>query len=149
MAVAPPRHRIPGLSLGALAALVLVAGACNSNETAAGPDAHDPTSVKLFVNGVDETSNLMLTTDAVSRVTIKFYLADGSEETTIETTHFSSLTFTPTALAAATSVTDHHFQWDVTGQSAAGTGTVMVGYGHDNLADEHSFGPFPVTVSVP
>jgi len=43
-------------------------------------------------------------------------------------------------------VTDHRFQWDVTAQGAAGTGTVMVGFGHDDLADEDSFGPFPVTV---
>lgn len=127
-------------------ALALATGACSSSETGPGPDAHVPTSAKLFVNGVDVTANLILPAGATTRVQIKFYLADGSEETTIETTHFSSLTFTPTVLATPAGVADHRFQWDVTAQGAAGTGTVMVGFGHDNLADEDSFGPFPVTV---
>jgi hypothetical protein len=134
------------LSVVPALALALATGACSSSETGPGPDAHVPTSAKLFVNGVDETANLILPAGATTRVQIKFYLADGSEETTIETTHFSSLTFTPTVLATPAGVADHRFQWDVTAQGAAGTGTVMVGFGHDDLADEDSFGPFPVTV---
>ena len=134
------------LSVVPALALALATGACSSNETGPGPDAHVPTSAKLFVNGADVTANLVLPAGATTRVQIKFYLADGSEETTIETTHFSSLTFTPTVLATPAGVTDHRFQWDVTAQGAAGTGTVMVGFGHDDLADEDSFGPFPVTV---
>lgn len=141
-------HRFP-FSLSRLllpSALAMALAACSSNETGPGPDAHDPAYAKLFVSGVDETANLILPAGAVTRVQIKFYLADSTEETTIETTHFSSLTFTPTALATPASVTDHHWQWDVTAQAAPGTGTVMVGFGHDALADEESFGPFPVTV---
>lgn len=44
------------------------------------------------------------------------------------------------------SVPGHNFQKFVTGQDVPGNGTVMVGYGHDEAADELSFGPFDVTV---
>jgi hypothetical protein len=42
----------------------------------------------------------------------------------------------------------HHYQFDVTG-GTAGTGTLEMGYGHDELADEHTFDPEAVTVTVP
>jgi len=140
------RRSLSHLAAPLALALATTLGACSSNETSPGPDAHDPAYARLYVNGVDETDNLVLTAGAVTRVQIRFFLADSTEETTIESSHFSSLTFTPTALATPVSVTDHHWQWDVTAQATAGTGTVMVGFGHDALADEESFGPFPVTV---
>jgi hypothetical protein len=143
----PPRRS--GYAAVSTFLLALVAGACSSStEAAAGPDAHDPAYAQIWVNGVDMTSNLMLVADSVTRVQIRFFLADSTEETSIESSHFSSLTFTPDTLATPAPVSGHHWQWDVTAQSVAGTGTVMVGFGHDNLADEKSFGPFPVTVVV-
>jgi hypothetical protein len=128
------------------ASLLIVAtmSACSSDET--GPDVHTPTTVKLFVNGIDETADLVLPAGATTLVVVKFYDQHGDEMTTIETEHFSTLTFTPTALAAPADVAGHHFQHNVTAQAGAGAGTVMVGFGHDALADEDSFGPFPVTV---
>jgi hypothetical protein len=144
MSIRLSRHSLTRLLVPATFAFALAG--CSSNETGPGPDQHDPAYARLYVNGVDETDNLILAAGAVTRVQIRFYLADSTEETTIESTHFSSLTFTPTALATPASVTDHHWQWDVTGQATPGAGTVMVGFGHDALADEKSFGPFPVTV---
>lgn len=144
MPICLTRRALTRLAVPSALVLSAVLGACSSDET--GPDVHAPTSAKLFVNGVDVSANLVLPAGATTRVQVKFYLADGSEETTIETTHFSSLTFTPTVLATPAGVADHRFQWDVTAEAAAATGSVMVGYGHDALADEDSFGPFPVTV---
>lgn len=143
----PIRLTRRSMAAALLAPLVLCAaalGGCSSNET--GPDVHTPTSVKLFVNGVDVTANLILPAGATTLVVVKFYDQHGDEMTTIETEHFSTLTFTPAALATPADVADHHFQHNVTAQASAGAGTVMVGFGHDAMADEDSFGPFTVTV---
>jgi hypothetical protein len=56
------------------------------------------------------------------------------------------LNFTPASLATTADVADDNLQKDVTFQGMPGTGTLMVGYGHDPAADELSFGPFNVTV---
>lgn len=66
--------------------------------------------------------------------------------TGIEVDHHAGLTFTPTTLAAVASVADLNFQKDVTGRGTAGAGTVTVGCGHDEAADELSLGPIPVSV---
>ena len=42
-------------------------------------------------------------------------------------------------------VTDHNYQFDVTG-GTPGTGTVQVSYGHGEDADEHTFDPVAATV---
>ena len=77
--------------------------------------------------------------------------AKGVEEviTGIDADHHAGLSFTPATLANVARVADHNFQKDVTGQATVGTGTVLVGYGHDEAADELSFGPFPVSVVAP
>ena len=48
------------------------------------------------------------------------------------------LTFSPTSLATATRLADHHFQFDVTAQNV-GSGTLQVSFGHDDTADEKTF----------
>lgn len=126
--------------------LCLGVGACNSDEAAAPAHTHTPDSAKLFVNDVDETANLTLAAGASTRVVVKFYAADGDEITGIEADHFASLTFAPGTLATAVEDAAAHFEFDVTAQAASGTGTVVVGWGHDAAADELSFGPFDVTV---
>lgn len=55
--------------------------------------------------------------------------------------------YDPTSLAAVARVPDHNFQFDVTG-GTPGTGTVQVGFGHDQLADETSFTPVAITVQA-
>ena len=79
------------------------------------------------------------------RVEVRF-IHDGEVITGIEGEHHAGLTFTPGTLATVASVTDHNFQKDVTGQATPGAGSVSVGYGHDEAADELSFGPFDVIV---
>jgi len=144
MSIRPARRSMAAALLAPLVLLVAALGACSSDET--GPDVHTPTTAKLFVSGVDVTANLVLPAGATTLVVVKFYDQHGDEMTTIESEHFSTLTFTPTGLATPADVAGHHFQHNVTAQATAGAGTVMVGFGHDAMADEHSFGPFTVTV---
>lgn len=144
-----PIRFLPGactrMALLPVAVLALVLGGCNSDEAAA-PANHTPASAKLFVNDVDMTANLVLPAGAVTQVEVRYYAMDGDPILGIEAQHFAGLTFTPDTLATPAAVVDQHFFFDVTAQAAPGTGTVMVGYGHDVAADELSFGPFPVTV---
>jgi hypothetical protein len=131
---------VPMLMLG------FALGACSSDEAAAPQENHTPASAKLFVNDVDETADLTLAAGAVTRVVVTFYAEDGDEITGIEADHYAALTFTPGTLATAVEDPDAHFAFDVTAQGAAGTGTVIVGWGHDAAADDLTFGPFDVTV---
>jgi hypothetical protein len=125
-----------------LSALLFVA--CGDDET--GPEeGHTPDAAALFVNGTDVSGGLVLPAGEAVRVEVRF-LHDGEVITGIEGEHFAGLTFMPTTLATVASVADHNFQKDVTGQAGAGAGEVRVGYGHDEEADELSFGPFTVTV---
>jgi hypothetical protein len=123
---------------------LLAFAACGDDETAP-EEGHTPDDAALFVNGTDVSDGLVLPAGEVVRVEVRF-IHDGEVITGIEGEHFAGLTFTPATLATVASVTDHNFQKDVTGQAGPGAGTVMVGYGHDEAADELSFGPIPVTV---
>ena len=125
-----------------LAALAFAA--CGDDETAP-EEGHTPVNAALFVNGVDVGDVLVLAPGEPVRVEVRFLNDQGEVITGIEDEHFAGLTFTPATLATVADVADHHFQKDVTGQ-AAGTGSVRVGYGHDEAADELDFGPFEVTV---
>jgi hypothetical protein len=128
-----------------LAALALAA--CGDDET--GPEeGHTPVNAALFVNGVNMSDDLVLAAGEPVRVEVRFLNDEGEEITGIEDEHFASLTFTPATLATVADVADHHFQKDVTGQAEPGAGNVRVGYGHDEAADELTFGPFDVTVVV-
>lgn len=128
-------------------AFAAVLGGCN--EEAAAPHDHTPASAKLFVNDVDVSANLLLDAGAVTRVEVRFYHDDGDEILGTELDHYAALNFTPGALGTPVILVDNHYAFDVTAQAAAGTGTVMVGWGHEVAADDLSFGPFPVTVAVP
>jgi hypothetical protein len=125
-----------------LAALAFAA--CGDDETAP-EEGHTPVDAALFVDGVDVGDVLVLPPGEPVRVEVRFLNDEGEVITGIEDEHFAGLTFTPATLATVADVADHHFQKDVTGQ-AAGTGSVRVGYGHDEAADELDFGPFDVTV---
>jgi hypothetical protein len=123
---------------------VLAFAACGDDETAP-EEGHAPDDAALFVNGTDVSDGLVLPAGEVVRVEVRF-LHEGEVITGIEGEHHAGLRFTPATLAIVASVTDHNFQKDVTGQAEPGAGSVMVGYGHDEAADELSFGPFDVTV---
>jgi hypothetical protein len=125
-----------------LAALAFAA--CGDDETAP-EEGHTPVDAALFVDGVDVGDVLVLPPGEPVRVEVRFLNDEGEVITGIEDEHFAGLTFTPATLATVADVADHHFQKDVTGQ-AAGTGSVRVGYGHDEAADELDLGAFDVTV---
>jgi hypothetical protein len=126
---------------------VLTFAACDDDET--GPEeGHTPTDVALFVEGVEVIDDLILPAGEPVRVEVRFLDDEGEEITGIEDDHHTALTFTPSTLASVASVDGQNFQKDVTGQGDPSTGTVLVGYGHNEDADELSFGPFDVTIAV-
>jgi hypothetical protein len=127
--------------------LALALAACGDDE-AAPEEGHHPHSAALFVAGTEVTDALVLPAGETVRVEIKFFDDAGDEITGIEDEHFAALTFDPATLATTADVADHHFQKDVTAGAEIGTGTYMIDYGHDEAADEESFGPFPVSVVV-
>lgn len=135
------------LAPSALLATIALAG-CGEDEAAA-PHDHTPASAKLFVNDVDVSTDLLLVAGTVTRVEVRFYHDDGDEILGTELDHYAALTFTPGALGTPVMLVDNHFAFDVTAQAGAGTGTVLVGWGHEAAADDLSFGPFPVTVAIP
>lgn len=135
----------PALLIGLLA----IAGCDDSNETPP-EENHTPASAALVVDGnpVAEGETVVLVSGASVPVEVKFYHDDGDEITGIEDDHFARLTFTPEAIATSQDVQDQHFHKTVTAAGQIGTGSVTVGYGHDEEADQLTFGPFTVTVVV-
>jgi hypothetical protein len=128
--------------LSFLLAATVAAIACGSETE---PEDHTPASARLFVSGQEITPNLVLTRGQTVRIEVRFYHDEGDLITGIED-HFAGLNFAPSVLAAVVRVAGTNFSFDVTAQTAAGSGTASVGYGHDAAADERSFGPFQVTV---
>jgi hypothetical protein len=135
----------------ATAAFAFTLAACSDDETP--PEGHGtPESVKLF----DTETNTELPTPytlpsgTTTRVTVHFYDEDGHDisEELLDTGHQTSLTFTPSAFATVAGVSGEAFERDVTVDADPGTAsTLLVGYGHDEDADERSFGPYAVTAS--
>ena len=135
----------PMLRLVACTALALV-GACGGDETQA-PDDHTPATFTVLIDDAPASPPLTLFAEQTVRVRIKFANAAGEDLDHVEAEHFGGLTFSPASLATVTRVSDHHFQFDVTG-GTPGTGTVQVSYGHDEGADEVTFSTAPVTVAA-
>jgi hypothetical protein len=125
--------------------LALALAACGSDE-APPEEGHHPRSAAVFIDGNEVTDALVVPAGETVRLEVRFFDDQGDEITGIEDEHFAALSFTPTTLVTIADVPDHHFQKDVTGQGEIGTGTYLIGYGHDEAADEESFGPFPVSV---
>ena len=133
--------------LATVLVLSLAFAACGDDET--GPEEdHTPVNAGLFVDGADVSEGLILIAGEPVRVEVKFFNDEGEEITGIDDDHHAGLTFTPSALAAVASVDGENFQKDVTGQAEPATGTLQVGYGHDEEADELNFGPYDVSVVV-
>jgi hypothetical protein len=134
--------------LAATTALAFTLAACSSNEAPA-ENHPEPESAKLF-NATTHTElpqPYVLPTGVTTRVDVHYYGADGADITSeLIADHYSSLTFTPTSFATVASVTGARFVHDVTVDAAAGgTSELQIGWGHDTLADERSFGPYPVS----
>jgi hypothetical protein len=125
--------------LGALLSTVALSIGCSDSEAPA--EDHTPVAFTMAVNGTimpDDT--LRLNAGATDTVQITFYNAANDNLDDAEAEHYSLLTFTPATGIAATRESSHHFRHDVVVTATAGTtGTLEIGFGHDALADEHSF----------
>src|SRR5215203_2541439 len=135
---------LPVTRLSLVGALLLAAG-CGGDETAPTED-HTPATYNLIVDDAPQTAPYVLTAGQTTRVQIKFFNAAGEDLDNVEASHFGGLTFSPASLGTATRLADHHFQFDVTAPSV-GSGTLQVGYGHDDAADEKTFNPVAVSVT--
>lgn len=127
-------------------ALALLSGACGGDETAPAVEDHVPASYQVFINDNQVTPPFTFTSGQTVRLRLKFFNAAAEDLDEVETSHFGGLTFDPASLATAIRVADHHYQFDVTGE-AVGSGTVTVGFGHDDEADETTFPPADVSVT--
>jgi hypothetical protein len=132
------------LSVGP-ALLVLMGTGCGSDEQAAPPD-HTPTTYNLEIEGVPVTEPYSIPTGQTVRVRIKFFNEAGEDLDDVEAEHFAGLSFSPSDLVTVERVSDRHYQFDVTGGTPAG-GTLRVGFGHDEAADETVFDPAQVNVT--
>lgn len=132
----------PVISLG----LLVAASACGGDETAPTED-HTPATYNVLFNEIPAASPYTFVVGQTVRVRLKLFNAAGDDLDDVEAEHFAALTFNPSDLVAVARVPGHNFQFDVTGANAA-TGTVVVGFGHDSLADETSFPAQPVTVEA-
>jgi hypothetical protein len=128
----------------AAAALTLIV-ACGGDETQPTED-HTPQSYTITVDGAPVSTPYSLAAGETVVVQIHFVNQAGDNLDDVESSHFAGLTFSPSSLATAERHADHHFQFDVTG-GTAGSGTVTVGFGHDDAADEKTFPAAPVTVT--
>ena len=129
------------LAAGAVAGLL---AACGGDETT-GNDDHTPTRYQMLRDGLPAAAPFEFVVGQTVRVQLKFFNDAGEDLDDVESSHFGGLTFSPTSLATATRVSDHNYQFDVTG-STEGSGTVTVSFGHDAAADEHTLPIATVTV---
>jgi hypothetical protein len=128
--------------------MFLFAVSCGGDETAPPADDHTPVSYTVFIDDIQATAPYTFVQGQTVRVRLRFLNAASEDLDEVESSHFAGLTLAPASLAMVARVPDHNYQFDVTG-GTPGTGTVTVGYGHDNLADEHTFSPVDVAVDPP
>jgi hypothetical protein len=120
--------------------------ACSDNEAPPAEDRHTPTTYSIQVNDRPVSAPHTFVEGQTVRVRLKFFNAAQEDLDEVEESHFAGLTFQPALLATVARVPDLNYQFDVT-IGSPGTGTLQVGYGHDEGADEHTFPAVAVTVS--
>jgi hypothetical protein len=128
-----------------LPALVAPFAACSDNE-APPAEVHTPVSYNILVNDNPVTAPYTFAAGVTVRIRVKFFNAAQEDLDDVEAGHFGELSFNPASLATAVRLADHHYQFDVTG-GTEGSGTLQVSFGHDEMADEHTFDPVAVTVT--
>ena len=114
-------------------ALLTLVGGCGGDETP--PEDHTPADYTVVVDGTPVEAPYSLVFGETVRVRIQFFNEAGDNLDDVEAEHFAGLTFDPAALATVARVPDHNYQFDVTGNTV-GSGTVTIGFGHDEAADE-------------
>lgn len=132
------------LALFAAGSTIVLAMACNSDETQA-PGAHTPVSFSVLVDSVPVSAPITFTQGHTVTVQLKFLNTANEDLDAVEGEHFAGLTFAPTSLATVARVPGHNYRFQVTG-GTPGSGTVQVSFGHDSLADETTFTPVAATV---
>ncbi len=128
------------LAPAALPALLL---ACGGDET--GTEDHTPVDFAVSVDGAPVEAPYTLVFGETVLVRIQFFNEGEEDLDNVEDSHFAGLTFTPSSLATAARVADNNYQFDVTA-TAVGSGTVTIGYGHSEDADEVTFSGIPINV---
>lgn len=142
------RVALRGSLMASLVATAFIGGLACKDESPA--EDHEPESAKLFnaTSGAELTPTIQLLHGATTRVRVVFYAADG-DSINLPPGHFTRLTFTPGTFATVDTVAGQRLHRDVlVNAAAAATATLSIGYGHDSLADELTFGPFNVAATV-
>jgi hypothetical protein len=127
-----------------LTLVTVLAAACGGDETQAADD-HTPTTYNVVINEIPATAPYNFTVGQTTRVRLKLFNVAGEDLDAVEAEHFAAISFNPSDLVTIARVPGHNYQFDVTGNTA-GTGTMLVTYGHDEQADEVTLDPAAVTV---
>lgn len=135
-------RRVLGLPL---TLVTVLAAACGSDETQAADD-HTPTTYNVVINEIAATAPYNFTVGQTVRVRLKLFNVAGEDLDAVEAEHFAAISFNPSDLVTIARVPGHNYQFDVTGNTA-GTGTMLVTYGHDEQADEVTLDPAEVNVA--
>jgi hypothetical protein len=136
---------LPRVTRWSGAAALALAVACGADETQPTNADHTPEFYTISVNGNLVSPPYTLQQGQTVLVRINFLNKESQNLDDVESSHFAGLTFQPSTLASAVRRADHHFQFDVTGETE-GSGTMTVGFGHDDAADETTFPAAAVTV---
>jgi hypothetical protein len=135
-------RRVLGLPL---TLVTVLAAACGSDETQAADD-HTPTTYNVVINEIPATAPYNFTVGQTVRVRLKLFNVAGEDLDAVEAEHFAAISFNPSDLVTIARAPGHNYQFDVTGNTA-GTGTMLVTYGHDEQADETTLDPSAVSVA--
>jgi hypothetical protein len=117
--------------------VLALATACGGGDETAPTADHTPVSYNVLFNEIAAGPPYTFVVGQKVRVRLKLFNAAGDDLDNVEAEHFAALTFSPAGLVTVTRVPGHTYQFDVTGVNA-GTGTLQVGFGHDEQADEVS-----------
>lgn len=127
------------------AAVLALVSACGSDEPVA-TDDHTPVSYNVLINNIPASAPYNFTVGQTVVVRLKLFNAAGEDLDNVEAEHFAAIAFNPADLMTVTRVLGHNYQFSVTGNTA-GTGTMLVTYGHDEQADETTLDPSAVNVA--
>jgi hypothetical protein len=119
---------------------------CGGDETQPTGSEHTPVSYTLSIDGVQMSPPYNFRVEQTVRVRLHLLNEAGEDLDDVESSHFARLTFEPSTLASAVRTAEHHYQFDVTG-STVGTGTITVGFGHDDAAEETTLPAKAVSVT--
>jgi hypothetical protein len=127
------------------ALMTVLAAACGSDEPAA-TDDHTPVTYNVFINTIAAAAPYTFTVGQTARVRLQLLNVAGEDLDDVEAEHFAAISFNPSDLVTIARVPGHNYQFDVTGNTA-GTGTMLVTFGHDEQADEVTLDPAGVIVA--